>query len=96
MVTHIVLVNYTAKGIEHIKESPNRAATFVETARRSGVEVEGLFWTSGNYDGVLLLRAPDEEAAAAVTLSLGRGGYVHTKTLRAFDKTGIQAVLDKL
>jgi len=96
MVTHVVLVNFTAKGIEHVKESPDRAATFVEVAGRSGVEVEGLFWTAGNYDGVLLLSAPDDQTAAAATLSLGRGGYVQTQTLRAFDREEIQTILGKL
>ena len=96
MATHIVLVSFTPKGIEHIKESPARAAAFVEAAKRSGVEVDGLYWTSGGYDGVLLLNAPDDASAAGVTLALGRGGFVQTKTLRAFDRDAIQAILDKI
>ena len=50
----------------------------------------------GNYDGVLLLNAPNDETAAAATLSLGRGGFVQTQTLRAFDKETIQGILSKL
>ncbi len=96
MVTHVVLVNFTAKGIENIKQSPDRAVGFVEAAGRLGVEVEGLYWTSGRYDGVVLLSARDDESAAAVTLALGRAGYVHTETLRAFDRETMQTILGRV
>lgn len=96
MVTHIVLVNYTAKGIENIKQSPDRATTFVKAAGGLGVEVEGIYWTAGRYDGVVLLSAPDDQTAAAATLALGRAGYVHTETLRAFDRETMQAIVGKV
>jgi uncharacterized protein with GYD domain len=96
MVSHIVLVNFTPKGIENIKDSPKRATAFVEAAGRSGVEVEGLFWTAGHHDGVLLLNAPDDQTAAGVTLALGRGGYVQTQTLRAFDREAMETILGKI
>ncbi len=96
MVTHVVLVNFTAKGVEQVKESPTRASTFIESAQRHGVEIDGLYWTAGHYDGVLLMTAPDDHTASAVTLSLGRGGYVQTQTLRAFDRDGIEAILGKI
>ncbi len=96
MVTHIVLIDFTSKGIEQIKSSPHRAAGFIESASGSGVKVEGAYWTAGSHDGVLLLNAPDDESAAALTLSLGVGGFVKTQTLRAWDKEGFEAILGKL
>jgi uncharacterized protein with GYD domain len=38
----------------------------------------------GQYDGVVLLEAPNDEAIAQWALALGRGGNVSTETLRLF------------
>ena len=96
MATHIVLVNFTEKGLNNIQQSPDRAVAFADTAKGMGVDVEAIYWTSGGYDGVMLMNAPDEATASAAVLTLGRGGFVHTQMLRAFDRSQMESVLAKL
>lgn len=38
----------------------------------------------GQYDGVLITEAPNDEAMAAGALGAGAMGYIRTETLRAF------------
>ena len=96
MATHIFLVRFTREGARAIHDSPKRAAAFAKTAQRLGIEVEATYWTSGSYDGVLLLDAPDDEAASALALTLARAGNVQTETLRAFDRERMKAILARV
>jgi uncharacterized protein with GYD domain len=95
-MTYVTLVTLTEQGIAEIGESPQRAAAFTREAEKLNIKVRETYWTLGDYDGVLIFDAPDEESATAALLSLGRGKNVKTNTLRAFDRTEIVSVLEKL
>jgi uncharacterized protein with GYD domain len=94
MATYISLIDYTQKGLDAIKESPQRAAAFRESAGRAGITVKELYWTTGGHDGVLILEGPDEKAIMGLLLSLSRAGNVRTKTLRAFAQQEMKEILD--
>ena len=96
MTTYIALIDYTDQGIRNIKESPQRAQAFIQQAERLGITVKDMYWTTGAHDGVCIIEAPDQEAAAALLLSLGAAGNVRTTTLRAFDRNGFTALLGKI
>ncbi len=96
MATHILLVRFTPQGVRTIRDSPKRAAAFAKTAKGLGVTVESTYWTSGGFDGVLILDAPDDETASALALTLARAGNVQTHTLRAFDGTQMKSVLARV
>ena len=93
MPTFIALIDFTEQGIRDIKGSPQRAAALAETATKFGAKIKDVYWTSGAHDGVLIVEAPDEGAAASLFLSLGRQGNVRTQTLRAFDRAEIESIL---
>ena len=96
MCRYITLINFTDKGSSHIKESTARAHAFDDIAAKSGVQVEGQFWTMGSYDLVSVVEAPDDESATAFCLALGAQGNVHTQTLRAFSRDEMNAILAKM
>jgi uncharacterized protein with GYD domain len=96
MVRYVVLLKFTDKGVSALKDSPSRAETFKTTAARLGVTVEAEYWTLGQFDGVLILSAPDEATAVAAVLSVDRQDYVHTCMLRAFDAAEFKNVLAKV
>ncbi len=84
MAKHIMLINYTQKGIANIKESPNRAEAARGLARECGAEMTDLYLTMGEYDLVAIVEAPSDDAVAKFALALGSLGNVRTKTLKAF------------
>jgi uncharacterized protein with GYD domain len=95
MASYIVFGNFTEQGINHAKDSPKRKEALKEMAKKLGVTVKDVYWTLGQYDIVLTLEAPDDMAAAALGLSLGKMGNVRTQTLRAFDAAEVSKLLDK-
>ena len=95
MAINVSLVNFTDQGIRNVKDSPKRAAAFRELAKKHGVTVRDLYWTTGQYDMVVITEGA-EEALAAVLLSVARLGNVRTQTLRAMDLETFQRVLAKV
>jgi uncharacterized protein with GYD domain len=96
MATYILLGNFTEQGIRHVKDSPKRAETVKDLAKKAGVTVKELYWTLGQYDVVAIFDAPDETAVTALGLSLAALGNVRTQTLRAFTGTEISAIIRKM
>jgi uncharacterized protein with GYD domain len=50
----ITLLKFTERGSSLIKESTSRAHAFDDLTAKSGVKVEGQFWTIGHFDGALM------------------------------------------
>ena len=95
MPTYVALLRFTEQGARNIRETRQRADTFRASAERSGVTVREQFWTIGNYDGLLVLEAPDEQTVTTVLLELAALGNVRTQTLRAFDADEMDALLER-
>ena len=98
MATFIATTKFTQKGLEEIRETTKRAAAFKTAAKKMGVSVSGIYWTTGYFDGLIIFEAPDEETAAAAMMHLGGQGFVHTTTARAFvasEMTKVVGILPK-
>ena len=96
MAKFISLVRYTAKGVEKIKESPNRLDAFKQLCESMGVTVDSFFLTMGRYDVVVIVDAPDLKTAAKVILTTGSAGAVSTETLPAFPEEEFRQVISEL
>lgn len=95
MARYLMLLKFTEKGLAEIANSTRRAAEFCEAAKGNGVTVETQVWTLGDYDGAVILSAPDQQAAAALAVGLGKEGFVRTTLLPALDAGQFDAVLAK-
>lgn len=96
MATYVALVEFTPQGMNAIRESPARAEAFTARAERMGVSVKSIYWTTGAYDGILIVEAPDEPTAAALFLWLAQHGNVKTQTLRAYERAEFELLLEGL
>ena len=96
MATFITTIQFTEKGIQHIQGSPKRAAAFKTAAKKMGVKVTNEYWTLGEFDGVIIFDAPDDETATAAMLYLASQDNVSTTTARAFDSSEIAKVIGLL
>ena len=95
MAINIVLANFTEQGIKNIKDSPQRAQAYRDMAKKHGVTVREIYWTTGQYDLVTIAEG-SEEALLAVTLNVAKLGNVRTQTLRAMDAEMLKRVLEKV
>jgi uncharacterized protein with GYD domain len=68
----------------------------MNTAKKMGVKVTGIYWTLGAFDGVIVCEAPDEATATAAMLHLSSQGNLRTQTARAFDAAEMQKILGLL
>ena len=93
MSRYITLLNFTDKGCIGIKESTTRAHDFDALAAKSGVTVDGQYWTMGSHDGVLILTADSEYKILHLLAELTSRGNVRTQTLQAFTDTEFDAIL---
>lgn len=93
MATFIALITETEKGEQTIQNTVSRANQFADMAKEHGVEVKGLYWTMGSFDGTLVLEAPDDKAVAGLLYKLTSQGNVRAQTMRAFDMDEMTAIL---
>jgi len=93
METYIILGKFTQKGIENIKDSPNRLEAATKAIEAAGGRFLGWYLTMGQYDFVLVAEAPNANITAALLLGTGMQGYVSTETLRAFTGDEFRAIL---
>jgi len=84
MVTNIVLMSFTDKGVVDIKNSPRRIAEATRLWESMGGKVLGVYLTMGEYDLVAIGEGPDEQTAAKFALALSAAGTVRTTSLPAF------------
>jgi uncharacterized protein with GYD domain len=96
MVTYVTLFNWTEQGIAKIQDTLKRAEDFAAQAEKAGARAKAQYWTVGQYDGVILLEAPDEATAVGLIGKLAKQGFIRTHTLRAFDAAEMRGVLGKM
>jgi uncharacterized protein with GYD domain len=96
MATFITTVKFTQQGIKGIDDSTKRAAAFKAAAKKLGAKVTNIYWTLGEYDGLVILEAPDDKTAMTVLLHLAALGNVHTTTVRAFTPAEMDKIVAKV
>jgi uncharacterized protein with GYD domain len=96
MAKYISLVKYQTKGVENIKESPNRLDAVKQLCESMGATVEGFYLTMGRYDIVMIMDAPDLETAAKIILTTTSKGAVGTETLPAFPEDEYRKIISEL
>ena len=92
MIRYVTLLRFTEQGLKNLKKSTTRAAAFREAAAKAGVNVEAQYWTTGSYDGTLILSAEDETNALRCLAALAAAGNVRTETLKAFSAKEFEAI----
>jgi uncharacterized protein with GYD domain len=84
MPTYIIRFRFTPTAMEKISDSANRLDAFKEFFRAQGIETQHFFLTLGEYDGEIVVTAPDDQTLARTALAWGSRGTIRTETVRAF------------
>ena len=96
MPTYIVLLKFTQKGIETIKEAPKRLDAAKQRFREAGAEMKAWYLTMGQHDAVAIVEAPNDETFARLTFATAAMGYVRTETLRALTEADYRKIIASL
>jgi uncharacterized protein with GYD domain len=96
MPTYISLIQFTQQGISSIKESPKRVDAARKAFEQAGGKLKDFYLVMGEYDIVIVSEAPNDEAAAKISLALGAKGNVRTRTSRAFTEAEYRKLVEGL
>jgi uncharacterized protein with GYD domain len=79
----VVLGNWTDEGFKNAKDAPDRIKNTHKAVAEAGGKMQ-IYYTLGEYDFVMVLDVPDDEAIVKILVWLGSQGNVRTKTLKAW------------
>ena len=96
MATYIILINYTQKGIETVKESPARLDAAKQAFKAMGAEMKQFYLVTGRYDIVVIAEAPDDATVAKIALAIGSKGAIRTETFRAFSEDEYRNIIQAI
>jgi uncharacterized protein with GYD domain len=96
MPSYIILGKYTAQGIQHIKQGPERTQTARQAIEAAGGKMPGFYLTMGQYDFVSIVEMPDDEAFTRALLQVASSGNVTTETLKAFPEADYRRIVGSL
>ena len=96
MATYIALLNYTDQGIKTMKEVPERVLVLRKLVEEMGGRIHGYRLTLGEYDAVVTIELPDDEAYATLALKVAAQGNIRTTTLKAFSEEESFRILGNL
>jgi uncharacterized protein with GYD domain len=96
MPTYVTLLTLTQKGVETIKQSPQRVEAARQMAKAAGGEIKAVYYTMGQYDAVVISEAPDDETAVRTMLTAALQGNVRSETLRAFPADEFMKIVKQL
>lgn len=96
MPTYVTLIKWTDQGVKNARDTVQRARHFRSDVERHGGKLGSIYWTHGQYDLISVIEAPDEQTAMATLLALESLGNVRTQTLRAFNETEMESIIQKM
>ena len=96
MPAYVSLFNWTELGIKNAKATTDRAKAAKAMWEKAGGRFIGIWWTHGQYDGVIIHEAPNVETATQLLIKLAQAGNIRTTTLPAFSEDEMEAILKGL
>jgi uncharacterized protein with GYD domain len=82
MPKYLIQASYTREGVEGVRSEggSSRRDVVADTARSLGGQLESFYFAFGDHDAFVIADLPDNEAAAAVALTVNAAGGAAVKT----------------
>jgi len=82
MPKYLIEASYTREGIEGVLRAggSSRVEAVKEAAGSVGGKLESFHFAFGDHDAIVIVEAPDNEAAAAVALTVNASGGATSRT----------------
>ena len=93
MPTYIIMSKWTAQGLQNIKQSPTRLEAGRKAFEAAGTKMTGFYMTTGRYDMVAIVEAPDDVTLAKAILATTALGNYTTETCRAFTEDEYRQII---
>lgn len=93
MPTYIIMSKWTAQGLQNIRQSPTRLEAGRKAYEAAGIKMTDFFMTTGRYDMVAMVEAPDDVTLAKAILASTAQGSFTTETCRAFTEDEYRKII---
>ena len=93
MPTYIVMSKWTQQGLQNLKQSPSRLDAARKAYETVGIKMTDFFMTTGRYDMVAIVEAPNEVTFAKALLANASQGAFTTETCRAFTENEYRQII---
>lgn len=92
----ISLMRFTQRGLDELRNSPERGRISKERVEQLGGRSLSLYATMGKYDFVQVFEMPDEARMMQYVLTARRDGHVDPLILPAFDTQSWSTIIGTL
>ena len=96
MPTYMIMSKWTQQGLQNIKQSPSRLDAGRKAMEAAGVKMTHFFMTTGQYDMIAIVEAPDDVTFAKAVLANASKGAFTTETCRAFTEDEYRQIIGGL
>ena len=97
MAKYLVEASYTREGVAGVqaKGGSSRRDAIAAMAEGLGGSIDNLYFAFGDHDVYVVVDLPDNEAAAAVALTVGASGGANTTTIVLLTPEQIDAAAER-
>jgi uncharacterized protein with GYD domain len=96
MPTFVCSLRWTDQGLRSVKDALKRRHRARAVADKLGISIKEMYITTGESDILVILEAPDGDAAAKFALATGSQGNTRSSTCRAFTEAEFEKILNDL
>src|SRR5690349_11709434 len=96
MPTYMIMSKWTAQGLQNIKQSPSRLDAGRKAMEAAGVKMTNFYMTTGQYDMIAIVEAPDDIALGKAVLTTTAQGSFTTETCRALTEMEYRQIIGGL
>ena len=96
MPTFILTLHWTDQGIRSIKDEPKRSKQAHALAKKLGVDLKQVYFTSGDSDSLVIAESSNGDNVAKFAMAVSTLGNVRTSTARAWTLTEYMKLISDL
>jgi uncharacterized protein with GYD domain len=96
MPTYMIMSKWTQQGLQNIKQSPSRLDAGRKAMEAAGLKMTAFFMTTGQYDMIAIVEAPDDVTFAKSVLENASKGAFTTETCREFTEDEYRQIIGGL
>lgn len=96
MAYFIRLVRFTPEGLKEMKQFKEKRAKFHAQTRELGISVVAEFLTSGAYDLITILEAPNHDSVMKLSAITGSAGRTIVETLSAIKADDWERIVESI
>ena len=84
MLTYLMLFKLTDQGVQLRREFPAKIDSLKNIYKDAGVEMKAAYHSTGPYEGLQIVEAPEDSTIAKLVLILESDGLVRVQTRRLY------------